>query len=460
MAAGATAIFQLVVNVNGATAGGSMISNTATVSSTTTDPDGSNNSDTETTDVVAVDFAVTKIDSPDPVVAGTNLTYTITVANMGSTAAAVTLSDSIPANTTFVSFTSPAGFTVMTPAVGGTGTITATNGAAAVGNHTFTMVVNVDASTANGTMLTNTASLSSDPNPGNNSDTETTSVIAQADLSVTKTDSPDPVNAGANLTYTITVTNGGPSDAQNVVLNDPLPANTTFVSAMQTAGPAFTLITPAPGGTGTFTATATTVPAGATALFQLIVNVDASASGTLTNTVTVSSATTDTDPGNNSDTETTLVVAASELSVTKSDNPDPVSPGQNLVYTITVGNNGFLAAALVVLNDVVPANTRFVSFTAPAGWTTITPAWRDGSGHRDDSLPAGPDLGNVRPGRERRCRYPQRHDDHQHRRRQRRYRRHGSRQQLGHRYDDRRGGGRRLRSRWWAWRSPCCFCWG
>ena len=207
-----------------------MISNTATVSSTTTDPDGANNSDTETTDVVAVDLAVTKTDSPDPVIAGTNLTYTITVTNNGSSDGARHAQRQHPRQHHLRLVHVAGRVQRHDPGRRRHRHRHRDDGAAAVGNHTFTMVVNVDASAANGSMLTNTASLSGDPNPGNNSDTETTSVIAQADLSVTKTDSPDPVNAGANLTYTITVTNSGPSDAQNVMLSDPLPANTTFVS--------------------------------------------------------------------------------------------------------------------------------------------------------------------------------------------------------------------------------------
>ena len=59
-----------------------------------------------------------------------------------------------------------------------------------------------------------------------------------------KTDRPDPVAAGNNLTYAITVHNSGPSDAQGVSLSDAIPASTTFVSAMQTSGPAFSLSTP------------------------------------------------------------------------------------------------------------------------------------------------------------------------------------------------------------------------
>src|SRR5262245_35081016 len=264
------------------------------------------------------DFAVTKTDSPDPVVAGANLTYTITVANNGAVAAPVTLSDSIPANTTFTQFTSPAGFTAMVPPVGGTGTITATNGSVAPGTVVFTMVVRVDPSTPGGSSITNTATLSGDPNPGNNSDTESTQVLAQTDLSVTKTDSPDPVNAGANLTYTITVTNNGPSDAQAVSLSDPIPANTTFVAALQLAGPASTLTTPAVGGTGTFTATTTTVPAGATQQYSLVVNVNGSTAGgsMISNTASVASTTTEIDNGDNSATATTQVIST-DFAVTK-----------------------------------------------------------------------------------------------------------------------------------------------
>jgi uncharacterized repeat protein (TIGR01451 family) len=60
-------------------------------------------------------------------------------------------------------------------------------------------------------------------------------VEAQSDLVVTKT-APSVVTAGENLTYTITVTNNGSSRANDMVLSDPLPANTTFVSAVHKAG--------------------------------------------------------------------------------------------------------------------------------------------------------------------------------------------------------------------------------
>src|SRR6185312_11781962 len=236
LAAGGSAIFTLVVTVAPSTADGATISNTATAATTTTDPSGGNNSATATTAVqTRADLSVTKTDSPDPVTAGTNLTYTITLTNNGpSDAQAVSLADSVPASTTFVSLTVPAGWSCTTPAVGGTGPINCTKATlAAGGSAIFTLVVTVAPSTADGATISNTATAATtttDPSGGNNSATATTAVQTRADLSVTKTDSPDPVTAGTNLTYTITLTNNGPSDAQAVSLADSVPASTTFVS--------------------------------------------------------------------------------------------------------------------------------------------------------------------------------------------------------------------------------------
>ena len=113
----------------------------------------------------SADLSVTKTDSPDPVIAGTNLTYTITVANAGPNAAAsVAMTDALPAGTTFVSMQQNAGpaATLTTPPVGGTGTVTATFATFAGGaTATFTVVVNVNASTANGATITNTATVTS-----------------------------------------------------------------------------------------------------------------------------------------------------------------------------------------------------------------------------------------------------------------------------------------------------------
>src|SRR4029453_11605536 len=80
------------------------------------------------------DLSVSKVDSPDPVVAGSNITYTISVTNAGPDAASnVSLSDTTPAGPTSVSVTPGAGWTCPPLPVGGTGTQTCTHPSVPVG---------------------------------------------------------------------------------------------------------------------------------------------------------------------------------------------------------------------------------------------------------------------------------------------------------------------------------------
>jgi uncharacterized repeat protein (TIGR01451 family) len=147
------------------------------------------------------DVSVTKTDSPDPLEVGANLTYTITLTNAGpSEAQNVTLTDAIPANTTFVSFTAPAGFVVTAQPVGGAGAVTAAAANFAEGaSGTFRLVVNVNADAPAGSTISNTASVASstaDPTPGNNSDTETTTIPGLPECEVITLNSPgDPGTA-------------------------------------------------------------------------------------------------------------------------------------------------------------------------------------------------------------------------------------------------------------------------
>jgi uncharacterized repeat protein (TIGR01451 family) len=303
--------------VNASTPNGTTLSNTATATSDTFDPVPGNNSATATTSVITrADLSVTKSGAPDPVNAGGNITYTINVANAGpSDAQNVSLGDATPANTTFVSTTQTAGpaFACTSPALGGTGTVTCTIATFAAGaSASFSVVVNVNANTPDRTTISNTATMSSgttDSVPGNNSATATTTVNAGADLSVVKTGDAQ-TGAGFPITYTITITNSGPSDAASVVLSDPIPADTTFVSFTQNTGPTFTCSTPSVGGTGTVSCSIASLVVSATATFTLVVNVNATVleGTTITNTASVSSATSDPNLANNSSTVTTLIV--------------------------------------------------------------------------------------------------------------------------------------------------------
>jgi uncharacterized repeat protein (TIGR01451 family) len=186
--------------------------------------------------VAAVDLAVTKTDSPDPVVAGNQLTYTVEVTNDGPvTAAGVILTDTLPSGVTFNSSLLSQGSCTLS-----VGTLTCNLGSLSSGaTATLTIVVTVDPATPSGTILTNRADVASatpDRDPSNNSDSENTTVVAEADLSITKTDAPDPLSAGATLTYMLAVANAGPSTATGVVVTDTLPAGATYVSATPSQG--------------------------------------------------------------------------------------------------------------------------------------------------------------------------------------------------------------------------------
>jgi uncharacterized repeat protein (TIGR01451 family) len=311
VANGETATFTIVVNVTSGASG--TLSNTATAASATTDLTSGNNNKTATTTVnTQADLEiVSKSDSPDPVTAGTNLTYTISFRNNGpSNAQSVTVTDPLPAGTTLFSVTTPAGWARGdVVAVGANGTIVFTKSTVANGETaTFTIVVNVAPGTS-GT-LSNTATAASattDLTSGNNSKTALTTVGAQADLEITsKTDSPDPVVAGANLTYTINFRNNGPGSAQSVTVTDPLPAGTTLVSATTPAGWARGDAV-AIGSNGTIIFTKAAVTNAETATFTITVQVSLSVSGSLSNTATAASTTTDQTTGNNSKTATTTV---------------------------------------------------------------------------------------------------------------------------------------------------------
>jgi uncharacterized repeat protein (TIGR01451 family) len=121
----------------------------------------------KTIDVGAVEYQadvrVTLSATPNPVHAGGNITYTISVTNAGpDTAGTVTLSDLLPPGTTFVSFTGPTGWTLSNP--GGSTPATATTATLAPGaSSTFTLVVQVNANTASGTVLGDTAGVTPPP---------------------------------------------------------------------------------------------------------------------------------------------------------------------------------------------------------------------------------------------------------------------------------------------------------
>jgi uncharacterized repeat protein (TIGR01451 family) len=305
--------FTFIVTVAPGAADGSIISASASVASATTDdPDDSNNTGGTTTTVhvaapARADAGVTVSAAPDPVAPGALLAYTITVTNDGpDVAAGLDLEDNIPAGTTFDSFTAPAGWTVSTPAAGGTGSVSAAADALPDGAYAvFTLVVRVDAGAADGATIADSASISTGPSidndPDNDIDTATTTIAAAppaaADLVVTQSASPGTAIVGRDaVTFTITVTNRGPSSASSARLTETLPGAATFVSA--TGG-----ITP---GDGKLVFPLGDMAVGATRTFSVIVRPQVAV--ILTASATVSA--TEADPSMANNTATASAVTA------------------------------------------------------------------------------------------------------------------------------------------------------
>ena len=226
------------------------------------------------------------------------------------------------------------------------------------------MVVKILPSTPAGTVIQNTATVNSDttdPNSGNNAATDNKPITTQAVVTVDKTDFDfEPKIAGQDfLVYKVTVSNAGPSDALEVVASDTLPVGLSLVSTNGCNEDPNANLPPINCSLGT-------IAAGAMKMFTVLVSVDsgpAEVCGNIENVVDV--AWSDSSAGDNdaSANEFTLVLCPADLSVVKSDDPDPVLEGETLTYTVTVSNAGPADAFMVTSTDTLPAQVSFVSTT-------------------------------------------------------------------------------------------------
>ncbi len=185
-------------------------------------------------------------------------------------------------------------------------------------------------------------------------------------LTITKTADPSPVAMGSPLTYTLHYTITGNEAVESMVVSDTTPMSTTFYAAMPTATPTATLVSsPTVGTRGDVIWRVSGLwPPGSgiaqrTGTLRMVVLLNSPLlSGTLIyNAVTISDTTDLTD----TDEITTPVYTAADLAIFKSDEPDPVSPGEFLTYTLEVVNNGPNDAENVVVSDTLPPEVNFVS---------------------------------------------------------------------------------------------------
>ena len=324
IASGAGATVQITVRPQAA----GSITNNASVSSSVNDPSSSNNSASASTTVnPAADLSLTKTDSPDPIPVGQLLTYTLTVNNAGpSSATGVVVTDNLSPDTIFNSATPSQGSCSQS-----SGTVTCSLGTVASG---ASPTIDIKVTPQSSGSITNQASVGSgvfDPDSSNNGASADTTVNPSAGLSLSKDDAPDPVLVGQLLTYTLTARNAGPLSATGVQVSDTLPAGVTFDSATPSQGTCSE-------SSGTVNCDLGTLAASQNVTID--VKVRPQSTGSITNQATLTSATFDPDLSDNSASADTTVDPAADLSLTKTDSPDPVLAGEPITYTLTANNAG------------------------------------------------------------------------------------------------------------------------
>ncbi len=366
--AGASGSVQVTVQVDAQfpAAGVYTLENSASISTSTPGDDPANNNASDTTSVTAKpELTLSKTAGPDPVPAGDQVTYTFNWSVGGSApAVALTLSDPVPTDTTFVSASD-----------GGTeagGVVTWNLGDQNPGaSGSVTMIVQTATPLENGLAIANTAELS-ESGFFNVSTTAGASVTISSShtLTTSKVAEPEPVEAGAQLTYTISYEAQGNSPTGQVVLTDTLPAHTSFVSASDGGSEAGGVVTwdlgdllPRASGTTQASGSVTLVVQVDTPLINGLI---------LENTATLSDADPETPPA---DTGIVTSTVHSDHLLHLSKTADPaveVEKGGLITFTLDISITGNEPAPNVVLRDVIPFGTQFVS--ASGGGMLVPPA--------------------------------------------------------------------------------------
>jgi uncharacterized repeat protein (TIGR01451 family) len=266
------------------------------------------------------DIAVGISAVPSPVTVGNQLTYSITVTNLGPDAATgVVVTNTLPAGVTFVSTSC----SQSSPVAGVL--ICAVGDLAAAANATVTVMVSPSSA---GILNSSVQAGANESDPDTSNNTAISSVTAnplQTDLAVLVTASPDPATVGDLLVYNITVTNQGPNPATGVTLTNTFPPECNFVTSSCSS----------------FTATDAAVICqvgnlGVGSSSMVTVTVSPFTTGSLFNTAQVVADQTDPNTGNNIQTTATSATAYPVASVASISTVEGNSGSHPVTFTITL----------------------------------------------------------------------------------------------------------------------------
>jgi uncharacterized repeat protein (TIGR01451 family)/fimbrial isopeptide formation D2 family protein len=379
----ATVDFAVTVDASLAT-GVSQIDNTVSIAddgNNGPDPTPGDNTDTDNTPVdAAPDLSLNKDDGGVTVVPGQVASYTLSYANNGNqTAQGVVITETVPANTTFASGSSTAGWNCVPGITAGSvcDIAVADLNAGDSGSVIFAVLIDSPLPTAV-TEILNSATINDDgnngpdPTPGDNTDSDNTPVDAAPDMAVMKNDGVTTAAAGQLLVYSITYENVGNQQATGVTLTEMVPTHTTFNAANSSAG---WICVPDSQAGSLCTLSVGTVDVGVPGMVAFAVDVDDPLSAgaiSVVNNVSIADDGTngvDPNPDNNSDSDVDgLGGNFPDLTVSKDDGGVTVQAGGVLTYTINYSNQGTIGSTGVEITETVPANAVFDAGSSTAGW--------------------------------------------------------------------------------------------
>jgi uncharacterized repeat protein (TIGR01451 family) len=179
------------------------------------------------------------------------------------------------------------------------------------------------------------------------------------DLQLVVTDSPDPqTNVPGDVTYSVAVRNNGNTTKTGVVVTSNIDAALTFNAGASDAIAVHNL--------GVVTANLGTFGPYEVKSYKFVTS--AAAAGSVTTTTSVTANEADPVPGNNTATNTTDVGKLTDLVITITDAPDPLTvPNGSIVYTVQVTNNGPSAATGVVATLNLDPTTVFSAGSSTPG---------------------------------------------------------------------------------------------
>jgi uncharacterized repeat protein (TIGR01451 family) len=292
-------------------------------------------------------LALRKSAEPTPVQAGELITYSLTLSNAGIVSATgVVAADPIPANTTYQSC-------APTPCERVGDVVSYTVGTLDVGKTiTLTLIARVNAGLINGTLITNSALVTSSEGL-TDSDEVVTPIGSGHILTLFKSGQPNPVPAGDVLTYTLDWAVLGNEAALDVVISDRLPLDTIF----QSCAPLCSHV----GEEVSWSLGDQPHNASGRVTLTLIVTYPLRSGTPITNLATI------TDSQGISQTAETVtpVTATHRLAVLKSVTPETIAPGDLLTYTIVYTVAGNEPAYAVTVSDATPQHTTFVAAQPP-----------------------------------------------------------------------------------------------